>query len=304
MKVLLTWFAFALGLLFLTNCGSDNPNPAGDEDPGGDNTTEPGDPDKSASECYPAFEENELNVVTWNIQFFPLVGNSTIGKVQEIVESLDADIIAIQEIAEPSEFVAMAGEMIGWTGVYADVRFTQEIGYLYKQSAFTSFGELTELFGDDSNAFPREVVRVDATHVSGLEVTFMNIHLKCCGGSGSEEQMRREAASTRMKEYIDANLADRAVILLGDFNDGISEDDTPFQNFKDDPNYIFADQEIADGSESNWSYPSWPSHLDHILISDELFDMVRNVQTVIPENCVTNYGSRVSDHYPVLASFK
>lgn len=297
-------FGLAVGLLFFTQCGSDETTPTGDGDPGGDNTTEPGDPAKSESACYPGFEENELNVVTWNIKFFPLVGNSTVGKVQDIVESLDADIIAVQEIAEPSEFITMADEMDGWNSVYSDVRFSQEIGYLYKKSAFTSFGELTELFGDDSNAFPREVVRVDATHVSGLEVTFMNIHLKCCGGSGSDEQMRREAASIQMKEYIDSNLADRAVILLGDFNDGISAADTPFQNFKDDLNYIFADQEIADGNESNWSYPSWPSHLDHILISDELFDMVRNVQTVIPESCVTNYESRVSDHYPVLASFK
>ncbi len=304
MKVLFTWFGLVLGFLFLTNCGSEDPNPAGDEDQGGDSATEVGDAGKDASECYPAFEENELNVVTWNIQFFPLVGNSTVGKVQDIIESLDADIIAVQEIAEAPEFIAMADEMDGWSGVYSDVRFTLEIGYLYKQRAFTSFGELTELFGDDSNAFPREAVRVDATHVSGLEVTFINIHLKCCGGSGSEEQMRREAASIQLKEYIDTNLADRAVILLGDFNDGISDTDSPFQNFKGDPNYMFADQTIADGTETNWSYPSWPSHLDHILISDELFDMVRNVQTVIPIDCVTNYESRVSDHYPVLASFK
>lgn len=294
-SLLFCWF-------FLIRCGSDSDDPKV-EDPD-ETEMEVGDPGKLESECYPAFEADELNVATWNVKFFPLSGNSTLDRVKAIVEDLDADIIAVQEIAEPEEFLALAAELDGWQAVYSNVRFNQELGYLYKEAAFTSFGELTQLFGDDSNAFPRQVVRVDATHVSGLEVTFMTLHLKCCGGSGSSEQLRREAASIRLKTYIDSNLEDKAVIVLGDYNDGISEADTPFQNFKDDPNYRFADQEIGDGGEANWSYPSWPSHLDHILISNELFEMVRGVQTINPELCVANYASRVSDHFPVLASFK
>ena len=33
----------------------------------------------------------------------------------------------------------------------------------------------------------------------------------------------------------------------------------------------FVDLEIAYGSSTNWSYPTWPSHLDHICITNELF---------------------------------
>ena len=34
--------------------------------------------------------------------------------------------------------------------------------------------------------------------------------------------------------------------------------------------------DIAYSSSSNWSYPSWPSHLDHILLTNELFDEDKN----------------------------
>lgn len=263
------------------------------------------DPAVAASDCYPAFEDLELNVVTWNIQFFPKNDDRTVERVQAIIQDLDADIIAVQEISDGAEFMTLAANIDGWAAAYSDVRYAQEIGYLYKEYAFTSVSTLTQLFDDDSNFFPRQVVRFDVTHASGLEVTFMNLHLKCCGADNSPEQDRREGASIAIKEYVDTNLSDKAVIVIGDFNDEITGLSTPFQNFIDDSNnYEFADMAIAEGNEAGWSYPSWPSHIDHILITDELFDKVRNVQTVLPEDCVIGYDGNVSDHRPVLASFK
>ncbi|MEP0986515.1 endonuclease/exonuclease/phosphatase family protein [Ekhidna sp.] len=287
-------------ILSLTGCG-DSENPTIKEDP--DPVFE-GDPAVVADACYPAFEEDELNVATWNIKFFPQ-RTTTVEKVSEIIESLQADIIAVQEIAEPEEFVDLGEEIDNWNAVYADVRYGQELGFLYKESAFDSFGELTQLFDDDSYAFPRQAVMVEATHVSGLEVVLINIHLKCCGEDDSEEQQRRALASAKLQTYINDNLDDKAVILLGDFNDDITDGlVSPFQNFIDAADFTFADQAVANGDIANWSYPSWPSHLDHILISDELFDMVRGTQTLLLESCISNYSTTVSDHRPVLASFK
>ena len=39
----------------------------------------------------------------------------------------------------------------------------------------------------------------------------------------------------------------------------------------DSNNYQFIDLPIALGSSSDWSFPNWPSHLDHILITNEIF---------------------------------
>lgn len=290
-------------MLIITGCNSTDNLPV-EEEIVEEEVIEFGDPGKEAIDCFPAFEDDELNVATWNIKFFPTEGDLTIGKVVEVIDALDADIIAVQEIANGSEFIALSSELDGWGAVYSNVRYGQELGFLYKKSAFPEFGELTQLFDNDSDAFPRQVVRVDATHVSGLEVVFMNLHLKCCGADGSEEQERRKSASEQIKLYIDENLADDAVIVLGDFNDEIEGVSSPFQNFIDDANYTFADAEIGLGPEANWSYPSWPSHIDHILISDELFDKVNGVQTLLLEQCIINYSTTVSDHRPVLASFK
>lgn len=265
------------------------------------------DPGKTASTCYPAFQDLELNVATWNIAWFPKNGATTWNKVQAMIPTLDADVIAVQEINSSSQFMALGQALQGWGTAYVDVRLDQETGFIYKESAFLQFGTpyaVSELSA--SSPFPREAIRVDATHASGLEVTFINIHLKCCGSTGGSEYNRRKDASERLEAYIEQNLTNQAVIVLGDWNDEIKTgEESPFDNFKNDPaNYRFADQAVADGSSSNWSYPSWPSHIDHILITDELFDYLGNVQTVKPESCVSGYYNDVSDHRPVLASFK
>ena len=84
-----------------------------------------------------------------------------------------------------------------------------------------------------------------------------------------------------------------------------------FQNLlSDTSNYSFVDYDIASTSNSDWSYPSWPSHLDHILITNELFDDFSNsgstIQTLLVENYVAGgwneYETYISDHRPVALS--
>jgi len=81
-----------------------------------------------------------------------------------------------------------------------------------------------------------------------------------------------------------------------------------FQNIIDDTdNFLFADMIIAQQSNTNWSFPSWPSHLDHILLSNELIDdftnSYNNVQTILIDNYFANgfnaYDNCISDHRPV-----
>ena len=74
----------------------------------------------------------------------------------------------------------------------------------------------------------------------------------------------------------------------------------------DSVNYLIADKYIPSQNTSNWSYPSWPSHLDHIIISQRLFDNIanlnQNVQTIRVDNYVGSfqiYDNIISDHLPV-----
>lgn len=245
--------------------------------------------------------ENNLTVVTWNIEHFPKSG-STIDAVRDIVLNMNADIIALQEMDDIDAFNTLVAAIDGWEGLLYDVRGGIELAYLYKPSEITSFSNLTIIFPDDSDAFPRQPVVATVTHKNGLEVTIINIHLKCCGVTGSNEANRREAASKALQEYINTELPNNNVMVVGDWNDDIG--DGPFDNFlSDSENYLFADIDIANGSTSNWSYPSWPSHLDHILMSGELIDNFVSSETLTYVN-TGGYQSNVSDHIPVAATFE
>tara|TARA_B100000315_G_scaffold218843_1_gene220398 strand:- start:25365 stop:25961 length:597 start_codon:yes stop_codon:yes gene_type:complete len=113
-----------------------------------------------------------------------------------------------------------------------------------------------------------------------------------------------------LKEYIDTNFPNNNVIVLGDLNDILTDDseNNVFQMIiNDTENYLFADMEIAEGSSSEWSYPWWPSHIDHILITNELFDEFENnsseVQTIKIDEYMDGgfdeYYENISDHRPV-----
>ena len=69
--------------------------------------------------------------------------------------------------------------------------------------------------------------------------------------------------------------------------------------------YLFTDLPMA--LETNhweyWSYPSWPSHLDHIIISSELYTIFFNsgsyVETLLVDLYFDNYRDTISDHRPM-----
>ena len=140
----------------------------------------------------------------------------------------------------------------------------------------------------------------------------INNHFKCCGdgnlnlNNDSDEEMRRLNASNLLKQYIDNNLSNKNVIVLGDLNDDIAESsaNNVFQTILDDTdNYRFVDMDIASGGSSNWSYPTWPSLLDHILITNELFDNDPYVEVIRIDDFMdggfSQYDQNVSDHRPV-----
>ena len=70
--------------------------------------------------------------------------------------------------------------------------------------------------------------------------------------------------------------------------------------------YYFADTHIAEGPSSNWSFPNWPSHLDHILITNEIFefepDSITTTTLRLDDNMLggwAKYDDYISDHRPM-----
>jgi len=70
--------------------------------------------------------------------------------------------------------------------------------------------------------------------------------------------------------------------------------------FNKDP----SNRQFAAGCQSNWSYPSWPSHIDHLLIANELPDNLIEVKTLRMNDCLSSYDPDISDHLPVISTFR
>lgn len=259
--------------------------------------------------------EETFDIVTWNIEFFPKNDQTTIQYVASIVEAMDADLIAIQEI---SDYFAW-NELVAYLNDYSGYRQSinnRGLGFLYKADV-VQINDGFELFTQDpeANNFPRYPMVLDLVY-AGERFVVINNHYKCCGNGDLDptdpwdEETRRLNANLLLKEYIDAELEDVKVILLGDLNDILTDPigDNVFSAFLDDTdNYLFTDIGIANGSSENWSFPNWPSHLDHILITNELFDLFTSegasIETLRIEDYLQNgwdeYDQNVSDHRPV-----
>ena len=258
-------------------------------------------------------DDISLDIATWNIEWFPKNGQVTVDYISELISTLDIDVIAIQEIDDTTMFNHMLDSMPGYSGYYESSWFAG-LGFIYKSDVI-AINDIYEIYTTSEfwNAFPRSPMVMDLTFMDE-NYFIINNHLKCCGdgilnlNDASDEENRRFIAMNYIKEYVDNYLPNQNVFVLGDLNDDISElsSNNIFQNIlSDSSNYIFADMEIAQGDPLDWSFPNWPSHLDHILITNELFNGVNvfEVQTIKIDEYMTGgwseYDQNISDHRPV-----
>ncbi|MDP7026852.1 MAG: endonuclease/exonuclease/phosphatase family protein [Candidatus Marinimicrobia bacterium] len=251
--------------------------------------------------------ESTLDIVTWNIQYFPK-NNFTVDYLAELIDSMNVDIIAMQEIwgdGASNSFDNLKNQLDGWNGY----RKSSGLAYLYKiEIVINDIYEINNL---------NEIIRTPyllSINWNGQDIYIINNHFKAFGGA--ENEAERKIASEKIENYIKEYLEDLNVIVLGDLNDELNDEESinVFQNFIiDSTNYKFVDMDIAYGSSDNFSWPGWhqntynSAHFDHILITNELFDEFKNegssVQTIRIEEYFDNgwseYENYISDHRPV-----
>jgi endonuclease/exonuclease/phosphatase family metal-dependent hydrolase len=267
----------------------------------------------SFAQDYPEIGQTEsLDVVTWNIENFPK-SNQTINYLTNIINDINVDIIALQEIENQVSFEQLENNLFGsWVGYRSENSNWGELSYLINLDNIEITHYPYTILDDYEYYFAYRSPYV--VEVSFNEETFIiiNVHYKCCGDGNLEqdywdEEYRRQQANYHLKNYIDTYLSNQNVIVLGDFNDDIAEStNNVFSNFLDDTeNYYFADIHIAEGPSSNWSFPNWPSHLDHILITNEIFDNynINSAFTFKIDQYMggwNQYDNYISDHRPVV----
>tara|TARA_Y100001970_G_C14191349_1_gene835570 strand:- start:39 stop:1649 length:1611 start_codon:yes stop_codon:yes gene_type:complete len=258
---------------------------------------------------------NGLEIMTWNLEDFPISGNTTIDHVQEIISDMLPDIIGFQEL-KISDFNSLADMMpsygfiiTNYTGQYNS---ELQLGFAYRKDC-VEISSYSTLFQNNSYPFGgRPPLKAEFIwSCGGITKPFqvVNLHFKAYGDS--ESFARRLEASEILLSYIKNEVQQNNlvnIIAIGDFNDSL---DDPQENnslwpLVDSDDVYFVDTNIANGSSQNWSYPSYPSHIDHILINQNLFDEYENssVSTVKIDN-YTGYSdySDISDHRPVMWKF-
>lgn len=257
--------------------------------------------------------DSTLDIITWNLQTFPLNVN-TVSLLSEIIPEMKADVIAFQEIMDYAQFQALAERMPHYQAWVYNATSAWRLAYLYDTRTVTVNDQYT-IFNGESNPFPRPPYVLDITFAD-QNYFIINNHFKALGDNYIDvedpwdEEVRRLLASTKLEQYIRENLGDERVIMLGDLNDQIQEPEETnvFMPFLDRPDeYYFTTMPIAENPTPNTvSYPSYNSIIDHFLITDELFadfNAAGNVCRVIRvENHVgglSAYNDLISDHRPV-----
>lgn len=252
---------------------------------------------------------NNLNIVTWNIEHFPK-SDLTIQYLKQAILSMQVDILVLQEIESSIYFNQLVNELgDNWVGYRYENSDWGELSYLINPTNITfNDSGLYSILNEHQYDFAYRSPYVLEFEYQNQSFILINVHYKCCGGEDNEN--RRLNASLYLHDYISNNFSNNNVIVMGDFNDELIDTNNVFEIFFDNfDQYLFADYSMAE--ESNpwqyWSFPTYPSHIDHVLISNELFDEYESstsiCNTILIDDFLfngwTNYDQYISDHRPV-----
>ncbi len=243
-------------------------------------------------------ENSSLDILTWNLENFPSNGDTTANFISSIIDTLNMDLLVFQEIGSEYAFNKIIEGSNKWENIFSDEGSYSLAAIFNTQSV--SIEESYKILEEDEYYFAWRPPQLIKIKWNNEEMIIINTHFKCCTGS---EDRRREA-SALLDEYITMNHPNDKVILLGDLNDNLIDEDNVFEPFNNTTKYVFADYPLASSCTSNnWSYPSYPSHIDHILLSNELFDYSFECNVLNIEyyyfNSFNDYKLYISDHRPV-----
>src|SRR6056297_16664 len=263
-------------------------------------------------------KEQTFDVVTWNVEWFGSSGNGPddtdlqLTNVITVVETIDADLYALQEISSQTRFLALVDSLEEYSGFWADYSSqTQNTAYLYKTSIINSIDSgLLEAGQQEFDwAFRLPLFfEFDAT-VEGVtrRIHAYNVHAKALADEESYD--RRTLASLRMKVYLDNNRQNENVLFLGDYNDQLftstyNEQESPYKNFVDDGSYFTITGSLEQRGLNSFIAGQNQSMLDHITVTNDLIeDHIDGAQRVENPNYIGSYISTTSDHAPVWTRF-
>jgi len=251
-----------------------------------------------------------LTIATWNLAWFgdPERGPSDdalqLERVVTILGQLDADLIALQEVASPDAFAEVRTRLPGYGGVLSDHAWPQQLGLLYRSERLRLL-EVQSIEGLDDAGRPPLWLRVGQQR--GFEpIEVVVLHAKA-GTLEADWRARNRLAGGLHDALAGRSDAAGRSIILGDFNDQLGASlvegfDSPYAAL------------IA-----SWSAPTavlesspvdatsvWGAVLDHVLVGKDLGDGAASADALGDRLLWSypDYAETVSDHFPVVVGME
>lgn len=284
-----------------------------------------------------------LDIVNWNIEWF---GNPASGygpsdddlaerNVRTVLERLNADVYAFQEVVDVNRFRRMIGALKDYGVFIADYCSNasdtlssnyangQKLAFAYRKSTVsraTARGMKRNSASAYSNwasgRFPFLMEARVNTGSGEQTLHFIAIHGK--SGSTLADFTRRRDAARELKDTLDAAFSKVPVIVLGDYNDDLDSTISAAEVQPAVSPYALFVADTLDADRyrspslvlSNAGYNSISGYADvveHIVVSDELEKAlwpggVRLVTEV--KDWIADYHNTTSDHFPLMARLR
>jgi hypothetical protein len=309
---------------------------------------------QTASDSIP--KTNTFDLLTWNLEFFgaeredyptesefgPADEPLQLRNAQRVISSINADIIAVQEVSSDSLFNELVAQLPGYEGVCSN-RFSrsfegpsttfppQKVCFIYDTATVQveSFRAMFESLYDsarnidptllpgyptgDASSFWSSgrlpfMLTANVT-VSGVteKIRFINLHAK--SGSTASDYNRRLYDGQVLKDTIDAQYPNDHVVILGDLNDDLDQSivsgrpTSYLPIVSDTASYLPVTRALSlAGAKSTISFNDM---IDHQIITNELEEeyLVGSERVITPFGLIPSYGVTTSDHLPVLVRY-
>jgi endonuclease/exonuclease/phosphatase family metal-dependent hydrolase len=258
-----------------------------------------------------------FDVVTWNIEWFGSNSNGPsdvdlqLQNVKTIIEDLDADVYAFQEITGLDKFYELADALPAYAGFHSTAvsggsggfASAQKVTFLYKTATVDTIRTQVLLKGTDVSTLPNYpgndnsrfwasgrlpfMVEIDAkVGDEKKRMALINIHARSNGGGESTANPRyamRKYDVDVLKDSLDTYFPDLPFIILGDYNDDLDEtvaDQSAATVNTSETSYIRYIQDtqrykpvtISLSNAGLRSFIAFENVIDHMMMSNELFD--------------------------------
>lgn len=281
-----------------------------------------------------------LDVGNWNLEWF---GSTSQGPADEalqlnnaraVIQENGLDFWALQEVVDVNHFNALKQGLPGYDGfvsndprvLYGSTYYSpgeQKLAVLYRSSVVQVL-KAEAILGTDPDvdyAFvDRPPLRVDlrvTRNGVSVELVAIVLHMKAGTDAGTSfdtsDYGRRKNAGAALKNYLETALANKRVLVLGDWNDDVDESivrnttaggylASPYQSYVDQPSeYTFVTRPLS--LQNQGSTVGFRNLIDHQLVTNELAASYVNNSTRVVVPNIANYDSTTTDHYPVMSRF-